>query len=93
MRIEIEHSQDSFGDLGKGADVAASIERFGEALQERIQAAYPDATVTVDWTARDLLSVYTGSDDPGPDEAAREAVEAMVADLFGDPDSWLVLEQ
>jgi predicted Zn-ribbon and HTH transcriptional regulator len=89
--ITVEHSTDSFGDMGEGVDVEASIDRFGELLTRRILQDYPAADVDVSHTINDRVQVIT-SDGDGEDDI-RETVKAQIADLYQDFEAWLVMEK
>jgi predicted Zn-ribbon and HTH transcriptional regulator len=90
-QITVEHSTDSFGSMGDGADVAASIGRFGELLARRIQRSYPAADVDVSWTSNDSVQVIAA--DRECDDDIRETVEEHIATLYHDFEAWLVMEK
>lgn len=88
MHIKIEYSEDSLfnGWNTEGIDIATSVTRYGELLDDVIHQYYPDAEVTVEESMHNHIRVdgRTDTDDAiDVDSIARDVYEEM---------RWLVCE-
>ena len=81
---------DSLGDFRGDRDVFASFAaHYCEATEARVQADYPDARVSVDWTEGpgDCNVAYCATDDVEADDEIGDEIKKTIGDNFGP--AWL----
>ncbi len=82
--IKRNETEDSFGDLS-GYDVRASISRFCEMLESRLQERFPGADIEIEYNPRNpdgRLYVFAPPAEAEREDDVRNKVEAIIADLF-----------
>jgi Arc/MetJ-type ribon-helix-helix transcriptional regulator len=90
--IKIEYSEGSlFGGWEDmtSYDVEASMDRFGNLLQQKLQAEYPQAEIVIESGDDDWVVVYSPDQDGGVEEEIKIGVDEIIAEIYQDED-WAV---